>query len=84
MELVASAILVINHAQIQERKQLRRHWTLDVIQIVLIILKLVGVINWSWWVVLIPMWITIGMWVLFIIIMCVNELQYRKKPAKHK
>lgn len=58
--------------------------TLDVIQIVLIILKLVGVINWRWWVVLIPMWITIGMWVLFIIIMYVNELQYRKKPAKHK
>lgn len=29
---------------------------LDVIQIVLIILKLVGVIDWSWWVVLIPLW----------------------------
>lgn len=30
---------------------------LGVIQIVFIILKLVGVINWSWWVVLIPLWI---------------------------
>lgn len=29
---------------------------LDVIQIVLIVLKLVGVIDWSWWVVLIPLW----------------------------
>ena len=29
---------------------------LDVVQIVLIILKLVGVIDWSWWVVFIPLW----------------------------
>lgn len=34
---------------------------LGVIQIVFIILKLVGVISWSWWVVLIPLWITIGL-----------------------
>ena len=38
---------------------------LGVIQIVFIILKLVGVISWSWWVVLIPLWITIGL-ILFI------------------
>ena len=31
----------------------------DVIQIVLIILKLTNLINWSWWAVLIPLWITI-------------------------
>lgn len=34
--------------------------TLGVVQIVFIILKLVGVINWSWWAVLIPLWISIG------------------------
>ena len=34
---------------------------LGVIQIVFIILKLVGVISWSWWVVLIPLWITTGL-----------------------
>jgi len=34
---------------------------LGVVQIVFIILKLVGVISWSWWVVLIPLWITIGL-----------------------
>lgn len=38
---------------------------LGVIQIVFIILKMVGVISWSWWVVLIPLWITIGL-ILFI------------------
>ena len=32
---------------------------LDVIQIVLIILKLTNLISWSWWIVLIPLWITI-------------------------
>ena len=34
--------------------------TLGVVQIVFIILKLVGVIEWSWWLVLIPLWIMIG------------------------
>lgn len=32
---------------------------LDVILIVLIILKLTNLISWSWWIVLIPLWITI-------------------------
>ena len=40
---------------------------LGVIQIVFIILKLVGVISWSWWVVLIPLWITIGL-ILFLVL----------------
>lgn len=57
---------------------------LDVVQIVLIILKLVGVIKWSWWIVLIPLWITLGMIALFVVIMWINELQYRSKPAKRK
>ena len=33
---------------------------LDVILVVNIILKLVGVINWSWWVVLWPLWVVIA------------------------
>ena len=32
----------------------------DVVQIVFIILKLIGVITWSWPVVLIPLWIILG------------------------
>ena len=32
---------------------------LDVILIVNFILKIVGVIDWSWWVVLWPLWVTI-------------------------
>ena len=34
---------------------------LDVVQIVFIILKLVGVITWPWHIVLIPLWITLIM-----------------------
>lgn len=33
---------------------------LDVVQIVFIILKLCGVINWSWWVVLLPLWVVVA------------------------
>lgn len=42
--------------------------TLGVVQIVFIILKLVGVINWSWWAVLIPLWISIVLIILSLII----------------
>ena len=37
------------------------HVTLnDVVQVVFIILKLCKLIDWSWWVVLIPLWISLG------------------------
>lgn len=37
------------------------HVTLnDVVQVVFIILKLCKLIDWSWWVVLIPIWISLG------------------------
>ena len=39
-----------------------------VVQIVFIILKLIGTINWSWWVVLIPTWISIGLVALAVIV----------------
>ena len=38
-----------------------------VVQIVFIILKLVGVINWSWFWVLAPTWISILVWLIVII-----------------
>lgn len=41
---------------------------LGVVQIVFIILKLVGVIEWSWWLVLIPLWIMIGFGFLALIV----------------
>jgi hypothetical protein len=39
----------------------------ELLLIVFIVLKLTGVINWSWWWVLSPLWITLGI-VLIILI----------------
>lgn len=33
------------------------------LQVALIVLKLCGVINWSWWWVLSPAWMSIALWV---------------------
>ena len=41
---------------------------LEVLLIVLIVLKLCGVIAWSWAVVLIPLWIEIGILVISIVV----------------
>ena len=41
---------------------------LDVILVVNIVLKLIGVINWSWWIVLWPLWASIAIIIIFIII----------------
>lgn len=37
------------------------------LQIVFIVLKLCGVIKWSWWAVLIPTWIGLGLIVLLVV-----------------
>lgn len=40
----------------------------SVLTIVFVVLKLVGVINWSWWWVLSPLWIGFGVTVLLILL----------------
>lgn len=39
-----------------------------VLQIVFLVLKLTGLIDWSWWLVLVPLWTDIGFSLLFIIL----------------
>ena len=39
-----------------------------VLQIVFLVLKLTGLIDWSWWLVLVPLWADIGFVLLFIIL----------------
>lgn len=41
---------------------------LGVLQIVFLVLKLTGLITWSWAVVLIPLWISLGIFVIFLIV----------------
>ena len=36
--------------------------------IVFIILKLCGIITWSWWWVLSPLWISAILWVIFVVV----------------
>ena len=44
-----------------------------VLLIVFIVLKLVGVINWSWLWVLSPLWIS---WIIVIILLIIYEIKY--------
>ena len=41
---------------------------LAVLQVVFLVLKLTGLIDWSWWLVLVPLWTDIGFGLLFIIL----------------
>jgi hypothetical protein len=54
---------------------------LTVVQIVFIILKLVGTINWPWTTVLIPLWIQLGItaFVLLLWLLVAMFHQWRKK-----
>ena len=46
---------------------------IGVLQIIFIVLKLIGVIGWSWWLVLIPLWIDIACFIIGIIIVLVSK-----------
>jgi hypothetical protein len=50
---------------------------LDVVLIIFIILKLVGVITWPWWVVLIPLWASLILIVIIIIVFIICERRYK-------
>lgn len=52
---------------------------LGVVQIVFLVLKLTGLIAWSWPVVLIPLWISLGILVIFLICVFVVALRYKWK-----
>lgn len=51
---------------------------IDVLQIVFIVLKLCGVIKWSWWLVLMPIWISLGIGVILIIILVIYGIWLKK------
>jgi len=54
----------------------------DVFLVVFVVLKLTGVIDWSWWWVLSPLWIAIG---LFVVIAAGISIVYKvKRPRKRK
>ena len=52
----------------------------------LIILKLTGFINWSWWVVVFPLYIKLGLFIMAILIVSVNNVLEKQNinPTKIK
>lgn len=56
---------------------------LGVLQIIFIVLKLCGLIDWSWWKVFIPMWIDLGIiagFLLLYLIVLIIAYIYGKHP----
>lgn len=53
--------------------------TLGVLQVVFIVLKLCGLIDWSWWAVLIPLWIDLALIVLIITVGVIITLVKNRK-----
>lgn len=53
-----------------------------VLTIVFVVLKLVGVINWSWLWVLCPLWIDILLTVIVLVIITIIDNKIRKKTWK--
>ena len=61
---------------------------MSVLTIIFVVLKLVGTINWSWWWVLSPMWISSALYLIVIIIYVAWEVHDNRKyglaPKKGK
>lgn len=50
-----------------------------VLTIIFVVLKLVGVIDWSWWWVLSPTLISVGLWIIFIVVYVVCDYYDNKE-----
>lgn len=54
----------------------------DVLFIVFLVLKLIGVINWSWWWVIAPLWIPLALVILTIPFMVIFWKRIRKEDEE--
>lgn len=50
---------------------------LGVLQIIFIVLKLCNVLQWSWWMVFIPAYISAGLTIILIMIAIISNWRYR-------
>ena len=57
----------------------------SVLTIVFVVLKLIGVISWSWWWVLSPLWIGLVCWLLLVASICIyythDTNKYKKRNS---
>lgn len=44
------------------------------LQVIFIVLKVLNLLDWSWWKVFIPTWIDLGLLVFVIILLIINEI----------
>ena len=51
---------------------------LGVLLIVFVVLKLCGLINWSWPLVLIPLWVNLGCLVIYLLVLLVVMLWHKR------
>lgn len=56
----------------------------SILTIVLIVLKLVGVINWSWLLVLCPLWIKLLLKIVVLVIIEIIDSNFRNKRNKSR
>ena len=57
---------------------------LGVLQIVFIVLKLCGLIDWSWLAVLMPLWIELGLLLIVVAIIVCEEAYWHKRSKRNK
>ena len=53
----------------------------SVLTIVFVVLKLLGVISWSWWWVLSPLWISLACWLLLVVGICIYDTYDEKRNS---
>lgn len=54
----------------------------EVLTVVFIVLKLIEVIDWSWWLVLLPELVSLPFYVLIVVLVIVNNSSYRRRGGK--
>lgn len=43
-------------------------WFVSALTLIFVVAKLLGIVNWSWWLVFLPLIVSFGFWVLILII----------------
>lgn len=67
----------------EKESKILRFGVCDVLLIVFIVLKLTGVINWSWWIVTLPITIPIGIVLFIAIIVGLFGIAEESKKNRH-
>ncbi len=51
---------------------------LEVLTIIFVVLKLIGVITWSWWIVFLPLIIAVGLYVIIIVLQVIFAAKIKR------